>query len=595
MSPATVRYPLRDIKLLLVNDNERKCTYWMYPLINSGSVRLVDMVRKFRPDEKIPSGAVYTQAYKKCKALERLGYVRLERRSRIDWDKTDAARIKARDNSVQNIFRAAVQKDTPPIVSTGTLSGETDSVISTVKVQENRLYVVPCEKLFALISRLQNSNHFLNCAKSRREMQDAREKTGCNFAKLSLQKKRHCPYYLSARTKQPRVEAVFTLMGIRRHSMFKRRDKRNVNPELVKALEPVQSHFEDYIKEIEGRQIVLQHKETGAVKFMDLQTRFTDRTRQDGTIARYHSVWEKAGEGYNTGVMLTLTSYPPSEVPKKLYRKSALHVNRHFGDAWNHFLSQLTKWNAADRRDELLDLKRAEIKKTRPYRLNKNGQITLTRQERRDALLPINKKHLCDLKLEEIRKTEPDRIELTKEEHCEAVEPANFRPKFMQVYEFQKNGLLHGHSVFFGKSYLRHWKDIVDAWRRTGQGERIYVYAIQKDGDRWIWQKAQPNDARNRQPVDYLGKYLGKGVRTRGGYGLYWGINKRFFTNSRAFTEERELPDQTEKISSYEFIGTTRNDEIPPWMLAIHKGRSRVGVGWSDPLGWDSGGGTVPA
>ena len=619
MSPATVRYPLKDIKLLSVNDKERKCTYWMYPLINHGSVRLADMVRKFRPDAKIPSDPIYHQVLRHCKALARLGYVRLERRSHVDWDKTSVAR----ENSVQNIFRAAVQKDTPPFVSIGTTPTEAKDQISTVKVQENGFYVVPTEKLFALICRLQNSNHFFDSAKSRRQMQDAREKTGYNFAKLSLQKKRHCPYYISARTKHPRVEAIYTLMGIRRHALFKRRDKREVNPELRQRLEPVQTNFEHYMSEIEGLQICLQHKETGAVKFMDFQTRFTDKTRQDGTIAQYHSVWEKAGEGYNTGVLLTLTSYPPSEAPKKLYRKSEMHVNRHFGPSWNAFIAKLTKRNQAVRRDELLDLKRTEVERSRPVILKKERcwrcegtgklkgvtkarpirtcpncggaghvmKIALTKAERTAALLPMSKKYLCDRALEEILKTEPDRIELTKEEIAAATMPANYRPKYLQVYEFQKNGLLHSHVAIFGKSYLGYWEDIALDWMQTGQGERIHVYGIQREADRWVWLKEQPKDARNRQPVDYLGKYLGKGVKTRGGYGLYWTINKRFFTNSRAFTEDRELPDATEKIVSYEFIGTTRNEEIPVWLRSLHQGRAKAGAGWSDPLGWDSGGG----
>lgn len=624
-SPATVRYPLRDIKLLLINDSEQKCSYWMHPLINRGAIKLADLVRHFRPDAKIPDDPIYWQIYRRCKALARLGYVKLEKRSHIDWKRTQEARDAALQNSVQSIFAAAVRKDTPPFISTETLSGKPDSKISTVKVQENGYYVVPTENLFALISRVQNSNQFLKGAKSRREMQDLREKIGYDLAKLRMQKKRHCPYYISVRTKRERMDAIFRLRGIRKHSMFKRRDKREINPELQKALDPVQSNFEQYIDTIDGLQIILQHKNTGAVKFIDYQTRFTDKTRQDGTIARYHRVWNKAGEAYNSGVLLTLTSYPPSEAPKQQHRTSLLHVDRHFGTAWNAFMSKLTKRNKAIRRDELLDLKRAEVQKIRPVTYKKErcwhcggtGSVTgvtkatrtrkcprcggkghilkiaLTKTERTAALLPMSKKYLCDQKLAEIIKTEPDRFELTEEEIADATAPANFRPRYLSVYEFQKNGLLHSHVAIFGKSYLAYWEDIALDWMKTGQGERIHVYGIQKQGDTWVWLKEQPKDARNRQPVDYLGKYLGKGVRTRSGHGLYWTVNKRFFTNSRALDEDRNLTEALEKIVSiYEYIGTGRNEEIPPWMQAIQKGRSRVGVGWSDPLGW--GGDTGP-
>lgn len=455
-------------------------------------------------------------------------------------------------------------------------------------------------------------------------MQEVREKTGTDFAKLKLLKKRPCPYYVSVRTKHERMEAIFKLRGIRRHSMFKRRDKRQVNEELTRGLEPVQSNFEKYLNTIEGKQIILQHKESGDLKFIDYQTRFTDQTRQDGTIARYHRIWDKAGNAFNTGVLLTLTSYPPSEAPKHQHRSSLHHVDRHFGPAWNAFMSKLTKRNRAIRRDELLDLKREEVKKIRPVYQKKERcwhcdgtgtvpgvtratktrtcprckgkghlmKIVLTKAERTEALRPMSKKYLCDLKLDEIMKNEPGRFELTEEEIAEASAPANFRPQYLSVYEFQKNGLLHSHVAIFGRSYLAYWEDIALDWMKTGQGERIHVYGIQKQGDTWVWLKDQPKDARNRQPVDYLGKYLGKGVKSRGGHGMYWSINKRFFTNSRALDSDRELPDCTEKIATYEYIGVTRNSEIPGWMKAITQGRKRAAGGVFDPLGW--GGDTGP-
>jgi len=628
MSPATSGYPLKDIKLLSVNDRDQKCTYWMYPLINSGSIKLVDIVRKFKPDVKIPDDPIYWQVYRHCKALARLGYVRLERRSHVDWDKTNEQRMDAIESSVQNIFTKALRKDPPPIVSRGTPPTEPDTDISTVKKLEKPFFVVPQENLFALISRVQNSNQFLRGAKSRQEMQEAREKSGFELAKMRMQKRKHCPYYVSVRTKRDRMDAIFRLRGIRKHSMFKRRDKRVLNDEMIKGLAPVQTSFEKYADGIEGLQITLQHKETGEVKFIDYQTRFTDATRQDGIIARYHRIWEKASEGFNTGVMLTLTSYPPSEISKHQHRTSLWHVDRFYSAAWNAYMSKLTKRNRMARRDELLDLKRIEVEKIREvrkksercYRCNGTGKLkgigkekirtcpsckghgsitrtALTRDERKEALLPMSKKYLCDQKLEKIRETEPDRIELTEEETLEASAPANFRPQYMQVYEFQKNGLLHGHVVIFGKSYLGYWEDIALDWMATGQGERIHVYAIQKEGEKWVWQKAQPKDARNRLPVDYLAKYLGKGVRVKAGHGMYWSINKRFFTNSRALNTDRELPDETEKIeSSYEFIGTTRNEEIPVWLRTLHTAREKGRAGYLDALGWsrgDPGGGAL--
>lgn len=571
-TPTTVRYPLKDIKYLYINDRKRKCTYWLYPSINSGFAKLADVFHKFLPTATVGKDPVYHQFLRRANTLQTLGYVKLSKGKSGDMG------------------------------------------------EQPGIWITPTEQLFALISRVQNSNRFLKGAKSRREMQEIREKCGFDLAKLKMQR-RKCPYFVSVRTRRDRMDAIFSLRRIRRHSMFKRRDKREINPELTQALEPVQSSFEKYREGIEGLQITLQHKETGAIKFLDYQTRFTDQTRQDGTIARYHRVWGKASEGFNTGVLLTLTSYPPSDTSKHQYRSSLWHADRHFGPAWNAFMSKLTKRNRAARRDELLDLKRKEITRTRTahvhqercWRCDGTGHLkgvtkktqlrtcprcggkgtilkaSLTKAERTAALLPMSKEWLCDQKLIEVQKTCPDRQHLTEDEIAAAAAPANFRPQYLQVYEFQKNGLLHSHVAIFGKSYLAYWEDIALDWMMTGQGERIHVYGIQRDGDRWVWAKEQPKDARNRQPVDYLGKYLGKGVRTRSGHGLYWTINKRFFTNSRALNEDRELPAQLETIEShYTFIGTTRNDEIPVWLQMIHRGKVRHG--FIDALGWDPGG-----
>ena len=51
----------------------------------------------------------------------------------------------------------------------------------------------------------------------------------------------------------------------------------------------------------------------------------------------------------------------------------------------------------------------------------------------------------------------------------------------------------------------------------------------------------------------------------------------------------------TEKIeATYQYIGTTRNDEIPVWMQVINKGRQKIGS--LDPLGWGTSPGPgVPA
>lgn len=64
-------------------------------------------------------------------------------------------------------------------------------------------------------------------------------------------------------------------------------------------------------------------------------------------------------------------------------------------------------------------------------------------------------------------------------------------------------------------------------------------------------------------------------------HGMYWAINKRFFTNSRGAISDEDLPGSPEKLpGQYEFIGTKKADEIPVWLSMLdraHRIRQRSG------------------
>lgn len=509
MSPATVRCPQKDIKLLLVNDRKRQCTYWLHPFINSGNANLAAVFYKFFPKGEVGTDPVYFQIYRHFRALEGLGYVRL---------------VKGKSGDM----------------------GEQPGI-----------WCVPTDYYVTLLSRMQNSNHFYENAKSRTENGQLRADI---FEKKmqSAPKSCKCPYRISSRTRSTRLDAVFQLRRINQHRKFKRRDPRFVNPELVRDLDYVQAKFDNYVEDIRDLKCALVHQEDGHIKLIDYQTRFTDETRKDGVIARFYRTVEKATETYNTGVFLTLTSYPPSEGSRLQHRSSLWHVNRYFAKTWNAYISLLQKRKRAARRDELLDAMRTRVKKVRSFKVDDQGKIKLTREERTEALKPMRAE--------------------------------NFRPKYLMVYEFQKNGMIHGHCVIFGQQWLDSFEQIKADWQRLGQGERIHVYGIRNEGAGWQWSKGQPQDSRNRQPVDYLMKYLGKGVRLSQGHGMYWAINKRFFTGSQVLTQDKDLPVEMEKIPShYEFLGSFRGEDIPVWLTMRNRARdigSRAGGGWLDPLGW---------
>lgn len=562
---------------------------------------------------------MYWRIYRRCKRLAALGYVRLDRR--VDWQATNDLRMQIVNDSIHDIFRAAV---TPPgTLSTGTPSTEAKPEISTAKVMETGFTVVPTGQLLYLLNRMQNSNQFFDPAKSRREMSEIRSRVD----QQKVQRRRRCPYYLSARTKWIRIEAVFRLRSIRRHAYFRRRDKKVVNAELLRDLDIVQGQFGKYSDEVRGLKCALIHKETGSIKLLDYQTRFTDENRKDQVIARYHKAWKKAGESYNTAVFLTRTSYPPTEAPKNLYRQSLWNVDRHFPVASNAYWSKLEKRNRAARRDELLDAMREQVGKIRPvtetrercwhcrgtgkidykneskktckkcgglgYRL----RVKLTRSERQKALEPLKIDYHILKKAGEIRKE--NRLILTDEEYQECEDRINFRPIYIDVNEFMKNGLLHDHCVIFGVHYLDNFEQIKTDWQLTGQGERVHIYALHREGDVWVWSKAAPADARNRQPVDYLGKYLVKGVKQAGNHGMYWSVNKRFFTNSRRLTDDWVIPEALEDVPAvYQYFRSVRADGMPnafileqlemerPAPGSRGTGRPGGGGGWLDPLGW---------
>lgn len=108
------------------------------------------------------------------------------------------------------------------------------------------------------------------------------------------------------------------------------------------------------------------------------------------------------------------------------------------------------------------------------------------------------------------------------------------RPKYVNVHEFQKNGLLHSHIVVFGLDYLVHFRRLSEMWKQCGQGLIVYVYGLRNTGDRWTWSRAKPRDAEKGKTVDsYLVKYLKKALFSSDELELYWTFNKRFFSYSR--------------------------------------------------------------
>jgi hypothetical protein len=480
MSPATVRSPSENIKLLTITERGTNKVFDLTPLLVRGKFSIADITRRFKPGCSIPSPD-YWIIYHKIKRLQELGYITLEKRSNVNWEKTDEARMQEIETSVQSIFAAAVSQDPDPIVSTATPSTESCMHIFTVKTLERSLYVVPTGQLFYLFSQVQNSN---SVSKN---------------AKLTSEKWKDRLYRIPSKCAKERVNTIKHLMSIHDRRLFQRdltcpRCKKPgtyqpgkkiatcscgaswkppLNQFLKNELQDLQSSFQDWHDNQLNKELLFDRGPGTDLVRLPCRTRFTDNGRKVHNIRQFDHGWTRANLLYKRGVFTTLTT-------DISLHKSLWHANRHLSRAFNRYLS----------------------------------------------LLVSRKKRLID-------KHYDTEDELTGEKIK--------RLKYIAAYEFQENGLIHLHVVFFGIRYLASIDQISQDWQRCGQGRIVHAYGIYRDGDRWMWTREKPSDAEGKSPTDYLRKYLEKALYVTENFGLYWAMNKRFCTMSRIFgTKECE-------------------------------------------------------
>lgn len=135
------------------------------------------------------------------------------------------------------------------------------------------------------------------------------------------------------------------------------------------------------------------------------------------------------------------------------------------------------------------------------------------------------------------------------------------RPRYLNVHEFQKNGLLHSHIVIFGLNYLMDHKRLSKTWVKCGQGLICYIYGLQSNGLDWHWIHARPSDAKKGGGVaNYLKKYLKKALFDEKELELYWTFNKRFFSYSRKLKPAD--PKRPYNGPALTFIGACNSDMI---------------------------------
>lgn len=167
------------------------------------------------------------------------------------------------------------------------------------------------------------------------------------------------------------------------------------------------------------------------------------------------------------------------------------------------------------------------------------------------------------------------------------------RPTYINVNEFQpKNGRIHLHLVIFGKSYIMPMRKLSALWDKYGQGSIVHFHKLRKDQDgAWTWDRQKPKDTKGKSPIDYLKKYLKKGLFDETNY-QFWIYNTRFFTNSRKL-----LPKKLKKLSRHHYYffgvfydlapeyGKKYQEVIEKTIKSLHKGKK---PGGSYTEGYDS-------
>lgn len=301
------------------------------------------------------------------------------------------------------------------------------------------------------------------------------------------------------------------------------------------------SKFEEYIEDIGDRIILLRKKDSlGKKNFelnhedfksMDYKTRFTDESKIKAQVWQYHKLWEVIPSNYNKAVHLVLTTDP-----KRF--NSVLEANKHFGRAFNRFMSYLTKYfRPRDPAGKYIKGSKGE----RPLYLCVN-EFTWGSPYCREHDRPLEgkKKRFC-----------PD---------CQAVLDSEDK---IERY----GGLLHAHIIIFGRGYLMPKDKITAEWERCGQGSYNYVYSLKRNQGAWEYSRGKPKDLKKEESVeDYLKKYLVKGLFDVKTQSLYWAFNKRFY--SFAYRLKKWSLSVPRGSGEWVFFGSFYDFSLPEFVFA---------------------------
>ena len=155
-----------------------------------------------------------------------------------------------------------------------------------------------------------------------------------------------------------------------------------------------------------------------------------------------------------------------------------------------------------------------------------------------------------------------------------------YRPPYLNVCEYQKNGRAHLHIVFFGLRWLMWESEIIKMWKRYNAGEIVKAIPLKHNQETggYDWVKEKPRDAKPGETCKtYLKKYVLKNLHDEQSSAQYWVYNNRFYTFSRKYFDVGNKPRPSTGL--YIFAGVVKG---PIGAMASRPGNA-LGRGSLDP------------
>lgn len=270
-------------------------------------------------------------------------------------------------------------------------------------------------------------------------------------------------------------------------------------------------------------------------------TRFTDKIKQKAIRAKYFEMMELSGIAHTKALMLTVTEDPKAH-------DNLWDTNKSHSIGMNNLISFLKKRIKAEiRRYPDFRILYEAVKKGVIFNYEslsglRNRYIKLLHQQYRREYPSVTyqdfKTSLYKGKFSQDQIISIIKNGYTASSHFKDVNEDTFEFQYLNIGEFQLNGRLHSHFLIFGLDYIIDVHELSKILPSYGLGKITHIYALKKNPNNptaWTWKnpKNTPQDARNKDPIDYLKVYLLKAQ-----YAVavnYWVFNSRYYTNSRNF------------------------------------------------------------